>query len=37
MSSEFIPEEIAQFILEKIDSVVQLEALLLLRDYPKEC
>lgn len=36
MSGEFIPDAIAQFILEKIDSVAQLEALVLLRDNPKE-
>jgi hypothetical protein len=32
MSDSFIPDDLAQFILEKIDSVAQLEALLLLRD-----
>ena len=36
MSSEFIPVDIAQFIIEKIDSVAQLEALLLLRNSPGE-
>ena len=30
MSGQFIPDDRAQFILEKIDSVAQLEALLLL-------
>jgi hypothetical protein len=30
MSGQFIPDDIAQFIPEKIDSVAQLEALLLL-------
>jgi hypothetical protein len=34
MSGEFIPNDIAQFILAKIDSVAQLEALMLLRDNP---
>lgn len=32
MSGEFILDDIAQFILEKIDSVAQLETLVLLRD-----
>jgi hypothetical protein len=36
MSGESIPAEIVQFITEKIDSVAQLEALLLLRDQPDE-
>jgi len=31
MSSDLIPDDIAQFILKKIDSVAQMEALLLLR------
>jgi hypothetical protein len=31
MESNFIPKDVAQFILEKIDSIAQLEALLLLR------
>jgi len=31
-SSTLIPEDVAQFIIEKIDSVAQMEALLLLRD-----
>jgi|SRR5918992_1460180 hypothetical protein len=34
MISEFIPVDIAQFILDKINSVAQLEALLLLRNSP---
>lgn len=32
MSGEFILDDIVQFILEKIDSVAQLEAVVLLRD-----
>jgi hypothetical protein len=36
MTREFIPDDIAQFIVEKIDSVAQLEALLLLRSCPEE-
>jgi hypothetical protein len=35
MSGESIPDQIAQFIVEKIDSVAQLEALLLLRGEPE--
>jgi hypothetical protein len=35
-SSTLIPEDVAQFIIEKIDSVAQLEALLLLRDNPQQ-
>lgn len=35
MADEIIPEDIARFILEKIDSVAQLEALLLLRNNPE--
>ncbi len=31
MSGEFIPDDIARFIVEKIESVAQLEALLLIR------
>jgi hypothetical protein len=31
-SSTRIPEDVARFIIEKIDSVAQIEALLLLRD-----
>ena len=34
--STLIPEDVAQFIIEKIDSVAQLEALLLLRDNPQQ-
>ncbi|HSE87198.1 MAG TPA: hypothetical protein VLJ79_13315 [Candidatus Binatia bacterium] len=36
MESNFIPKDVAQFILEKIDSIAQLEALLLLRSNPEE-
>ncbi|MGH7926178.1 MAG: hypothetical protein ACREQV_00080 [Candidatus Binatia bacterium] len=36
MSVQYIAEEVEQFILERIDSVAQLEALLLLRDTPNE-
>jgi hypothetical protein len=36
MSDSVIPDDIAQFILEKIDSVAQLEALLLLRNDATE-
>jgi hypothetical protein len=36
MSDSFIPDDLAQFILERIDSVAQLEALLLLRNEPHE-
>jgi hypothetical protein len=36
MTREFIPDDITQFIIEKIDSVAQLEALLLLRSSPEE-
>src|SRR5687767_11294496 len=32
MSDKIFPEDIEQFILEKIDSVAEMEALLLLRD-----
>ncbi len=35
-SSTLIPEDVAQFIIEKIDSVAQLEGLLLLRDNPQQ-
>ncbi|HEY1235620.1 MAG TPA: hypothetical protein VGH22_19730 [Candidatus Binatia bacterium] len=31
-SSTLIPDDVARFIIEKIDSVAQIEALLLLRD-----
>lgn len=36
MTEEPIPNEIRQFILRSIDSVAQLEALLLLRANPRE-
>jgi hypothetical protein len=36
MTREFIPADITEFIIEKIDSVAQLEALLLLRNSPEE-
>ncbi|MGZ8433374.1 MAG: hypothetical protein ACXW6T_03185 [Candidatus Binatia bacterium] len=34
MSDKAIPEEIEQFILERIDSVAEMEAVLLLRSNP---
>jgi len=34
MGDKAIPEEIEQFILEKIDSVAEMEAVLLLRSNP---
>lgn len=36
MTSENIPQKVVQFILESIDSVEQLEILLLLRRHPNE-
>jgi hypothetical protein len=36
MDSNFIPDDVAEFIIEKIDSVAHMEALLLLRRNPKE-
>ena len=36
MSDKIIPEEIEQFILEKIESVAEIEALLLLRSNAEE-
>ena len=36
MSSNPIPDDVGQFILDKIDSIAQLEALLLLRANPTE-
>jgi hypothetical protein len=36
MSDHFIPDDVAQFILEKIDSVAQMEALLLLRSHSED-
>ena len=35
MSSDLIPDDVRQFILDKIDSVAQMEALLLLRNNPE--
>jgi len=35
MVDDIIPEDVKQFILERIDSIAQLEALLLLRDSPQ--
>ncbi|HZS03243.1 MAG TPA: hypothetical protein VFD58_00075 [Blastocatellia bacterium] len=35
MTDELIPEDVRQFILRNIDSVAQLEALLLLRGSPQ--
>lgn len=34
MDQKFIPDDIAQFVTDKIDSVAELEALLLLRNAP---
>ena len=36
MVGGLIPEDIQAFLLKRIDSIAQLEALLLLRDHP-EC
>jgi hypothetical protein len=36
MSDSFIPHDVAQFIIDKIDSVAQMEALLLFRNEPDE-
>lgn len=36
MTEDKIPEEVREFLLECIDSVAQLEALLLLRGSPRE-
>jgi hypothetical protein len=35
-SSTLIPDDVARFIIEKIDSVAQIEALLLLRDNSQQ-
>jgi hypothetical protein len=35
MAEQFIPDDIVRFVLEKIDSVAQLEAVLLLRGEPQ--
>lgn len=34
MDQKFIPDDVAQFVIDKIDSVAELEALLLLRNAP---
>jgi hypothetical protein len=34
MTDSFIPDDVAQFIVDKIDSVAQMEALLLFRNEP---
>ena len=36
MPPDFIPDDVAQFIISKIESVAQLEALLLLRSNPQK-
>ena len=37
MAEQFIPDDVTRFVLDKIDSVAQLEAMLLLRgDQKKE-
>lgn len=36
MSGSFIPDDVARFILEKLDSIAQLEGLLLLRNSPEK-
>ena len=36
MDGDFIPDDVAEFIIEKIDSVAHMEAILLLRRNPKE-
>ncbi|HEU4344574.1 MAG TPA: hypothetical protein VFU31_23715 [Candidatus Binatia bacterium] len=36
MSDKVIPEDVERFIVEKIDSVAEIEALLLLRNNPAE-
>ena len=36
MSDEFLPDDVRRFILGHIDSIIQLEALLLLHKYPKQ-
>jgi len=35
MDGPFIPDDVAQFIIENVESVAQLEALLLLRNNPE--
>ncbi len=34
MDQKFIPDDVAQLVIDKIDSVAELEALLLLRNEP---
>lgn len=34
MKQNFIPEQIARFLIDKVDSIAELEALLLLRNEP---
>jgi hypothetical protein len=34
MDQPFIPDDIVQFVIDKVDSVAELEALLLLRSHP---
>ncbi len=36
MDNKFIPDDVGQFIIEKIDSVAELEALLLLHSGPEK-
>jgi hypothetical protein len=36
MSPDFIPSDVAQFIIDRIDSVAEMEALLLLRSNTEE-
>ena len=36
MAEQFIPDDVVRFVLDKIDSVAQLEAVLLLRSDPKK-
>ena len=36
MSGSFIPDDVAQFIAARIDSIAQLETLLLLRNNPEK-
>lgn len=35
MDQKFLPDDVAQFVIDKIDSVAELEALLLLRNAPE--
>lgn len=36
MDDKFIPDDVEQFLLDRIDSVEELEALLLLRNDPEK-